>query len=154
MKAKLLGIVLLSFALSACTLVPAEKGLRPRTTEENNVITDSWYPIQSEECQLLVDAFGLVTLAIGNTESQYLLENMDKVKKNLENLSRIVPPKLFELSQSTLEPSIKEYALESIPIFIRLGDLFVDDLEEPTSLFEYLNELSILTGKVPDACKS
>jgi hypothetical protein len=84
MKTKFVGILLLSFVLSACTFVPVEEGLRPRTAEENNAITDSWYPIQSEECQLLVDSFGLVTAAVGNVESQYLLDNMDQIKSNLE----------------------------------------------------------------------
>lgn len=154
MKTKFVGILLLSFALSACTFVPVEEGLRPRTTEENNVITDSWYPIQSEECQLLVDSFGLVTAAIGNVESQYLLENMDQIKSNLEMTGLMVTPKLIDLSQTTLEPSIKAYALEAIPLFSRLGDLIADKSGESTNQIDFLQRLSDLTGKVPDACKS
>jgi hypothetical protein len=141
-------------ALSACTFVPAEEGLRPRTAEENNAITDSWYPIQSEECQLLVDSFGLVTAAVGNVESQYLLENMDQIKSNLEMTGLMVTPKLFELSQTTLEPSIKAYALEAIPLFSQLGDLIGDESGESSIQIDYLQRLSNLTGKVPDACKS
>lgn len=154
MKAKLLGILLLSIALSACTFVPAEEGLRPRTTEENNAITDSWYPIQSEECQLLVDSFGLITAAIGNVESQKLLENMERIKSDLEMTGLIVTPKLYDLSETTLEPSIKAYALEAIPIFSQLGGIIVDEAGEPLFDMDFLNRFSELTGKVPDACKS
>lgn len=154
MKAKLLCIVLLSFALSACTLVPAEEGLRPRSAEENNAITDSWYPIQSQECQLLVDSFGLITAAIGNIDSQSLLANMDQIKNNLEMTGLMVTPKLYDLSQTTLEPSIKAYALEAIPLFSQLGGVIADEASELPYDMEFLNRLSELTGKVPDACKS
>jgi hypothetical protein len=154
MKAKLLGILLLSFALSACTFVPAEEGLRPRTAEENNAITDSWYPIQSKECQLLVDSFGLITAAIGSVESQNLLENMERIKSDLEMTGLIVTPKLYDLSETTLEPSIKAYALEAIPIFSQLGGIIVDEAGEPLFDMDFLNRFSELTGKVPDACKS
>jgi len=154
MKTNFVGILLLSFVLSACTFVPVEEGLRPRTAEENNAITDSWLPIQSEECQLLVDSFGLVTAAVGNVESQYLLDNMDQIKRNLEMTGLTVTPILYELSQTTLEPSIKAYALEAIPIFSQLGDLIADETGESSLQVEFLNRLSELTGKVPDACKS
>ena len=154
MKTKFVGILLLSFVLSACTFVPAEEGLRPRTAEENNAITDSWYPIQSEECQLLVDSFELAKAAIGNAESQYLLDNMDQIKSNLEMTGLMVTPKLLDLSQTTLEPSIKAYALEAIPLFSQLGDLIADEIGETTNQIDFLQRLSDLTGKVPDACKS
>jgi hypothetical protein len=154
MKANLLGNLMLSITLSACTFVPAEEGLRPRTSEENNAITDSWYPIQSDECQLLVDSFGLVTAAVGNIESQYLLENMEQIKSNLEMTGLLVTPKLYDLSQTTSEPSIKAYALEAIPLFSQLGDLITEESGESSSQIEFLERLSNLTGKVPDACKS
>ena len=154
MKAKLLGIILLSFALSACTFVPVEEGLRPRTAEENNAITDSWYPIQSDECQLLVDSFGLIAAAIGSIESQNLLENMERIKSNLEMTGLMVTPKLYDLSKTTLEPSIKAYALEAIPIFSQLGGIIVDEAGEPSYDMDFLNRMNELTGKVPDACKS
>jgi hypothetical protein len=154
MRAKLFGILMLSFALSSCTFVPAEEGLRPRTSEENNAINDSWYPIQSEECQLLVDSFGLVATAVGNLDSQYMLENMEQIKSNLELTGLMVTPKLFELSQTTLEPSIKAYALEAIPLFSQLGDVIADESSESSDQIDFLQRLSNLTGKVPDACKS
>jgi len=147
-----IGVSLL--ALSACTFVPAEEGLRPRTSEENNAITDSWYPIQSKECQLLVDSFGLVTAAVGNVESQYLLENMDQIKSNLETTGLMVTPALVDLAQTTFEPSIQAYALEAIPLFSRLGDLIADESGDSSSQIDFLQRLSDLTGKVPDACKS
>ena len=140
--------------LSACTLVPAEEGLRPRSAEENNAITDSWYPIQSQECQVLVDSFGLISAAVGSLDSQSLLENMDQIKSNLEMTSLLVTPKLYDLSQTTLEPSIKEYALEAIPLFSQLGDLIADEVGETSSQIDFFQSLSNLTGKVPDACKS
>ena len=154
MKAKLLGILMLIFALSACTFVPVEEGLRPRTAEENNAITDSWYPIQSEECQLLVDSFGLITAAIGNIDSQSLLANMDQIKSNLEMTGLMVTPKLYDLSETTLEPSIKAYALEAIPVFVQLGSLILDEADEPSYNMDFLNRMSEITGKIPDACKS
>jgi hypothetical protein len=152
LKNLVIGVSLLT--LSACTFVPAEEGLRPRTSEENNAITDSWYPIQSKECQLLVDSFGLVTAAIGNIESQYLLENMEQIKSNLEMTGVMVTPALVDLAQTTLEPSIQAYALEAIPLFSRLGDLIVDEIGETSNQIDFLQRLSDLTGKVPDACKS
>jgi hypothetical protein len=151
---KLVATTLSLLALSACTFVYEEEGLRPRTTEENNAITDSWYPIQSKECQLFVDAFGLITAAIGNNDSQYLLDNMDQIKRDLETTGLVVSQSLLELSQNTLEPSIKSYALELIPLYVRLGDLIADDLTDTSMQTEYLIEMSDLTGKVPDACKS
>lgn len=154
MKSKLIGSLLLLFTLSACSFVPIEDGLRPRTAEENNAITDSWYPIQSDECQLLVDSFGLVSAAIGNIDSQYLLENMDEIKSNLEMTGALVAPKLYELSQTTTESSIKSYALEAVPIFSQLGNLITDEAGEPSYQLDFLERLSKLTGKVPDACAS
>lgn len=154
MKMRFALIFLVLLTLSACTIAPAEEGQRPRTAKENNAITDSWYPIQSEECQLLVDAFGLVSTSIGNDESQYLIENMDKIKSNLKLTGEIVVPRLYELSQTTLEPSIRAYALEAVPFFSALGDLIVDDLGEPSFQLDFLNSMSELTGKIPDACKS
>lgn len=145
---------LLMLFLSACTFVSSEDGLRQRSVEENNAITDSWYPIQSEECQLLVDSFGLVSAAVGNVDSKYLLENMDQIKSNLEMTGLMVTPMLYDLSQTTLEPSIKAYALEAIPIFSQLSKLIVDDGGETTNQVDFLQRLSNLTGKVPDACKS
>ena len=125
-----------------------------RTVEENNAITDSWYPIQSKECQLLVDSFGLVQAAIGSNDTQYLLDNMDKIKSNLEITGQIVSQKMFELSISTQEPSIRDYALEAIPFYAHLGDLIADSSSETSFNTAYLNQMYELTGKVPDACKS
>ena len=141
-------------ALSACTFVYEEEGLRPRTADENSAITDSWYPIQSKECQLFVDAFGLITAAIGSTDGQYLLDNMVQIKRDLQTTGYVVSQSLLELSQTTFEPSIKTYALELIPLYVRLGDLVSEDSTDTSLQIEYLNEMSRLTGKIPDACKS
>lgn len=154
MKIKMILSILSLLTLTACSFAPVDESPRPRTAEENQAINDSWYPIQSKECQLLVDAFGLVTLALGSSDGQDVLANMDKIKSNLELTGQIVPPRLLELSQTTLEPSIREYALEAIPFYAQLGDLIADDSEDFSFQLEYLNQLSELTGKVPDACKS
>jgi hypothetical protein len=154
MKIKIIVFILSMFTLTACTFVPADESPRPRTAEENNQITDSWYPVQSQECQLLVDSFGLVTAAIGSIDDQNLLENMDEINSNLELTGRIVSQKLLELSQSTLEPSIREYALEAIPVFVQIGGLINEDSGDYSSVTDFINKLYVLTGKVPDACKS
>jgi hypothetical protein len=103
---------------------------------------------------LFIDAFGLMTAAIGSTDGQYLLDNMDQIKRDLETTGYVVSQSLLELSQTTFEPSIKTYALELIPLYVRLGDLITDDSTDTSRQIEYLNEMSRLTGKVPDACKS
>ena len=154
MKIKIIVSILCMLTLSACTFVPADESPRPRTAEENNEITDSWYPVQSEECQLLVDSFGLVTAAIGSIDDPNLLKNMEEINSNLEVTGRIVSQKLLELSQSTSEPSIREYALEAIPVFVQLGDLINEDSGDYSSATDFIDKLYGLTGKVPDACKS
>jgi hypothetical protein len=83
-----------------------------------------------------------------------MLENMEQIKSNLELTGLMVTPKLFELSQTTLEPSIKAYALEAIPLFSQLGDVIADESSESSDQIDFLQRLSNLTGKVPDACKS
>ena len=154
MKIRLIAITLSISALSACTFVPADEGARIRTAEENNAITDAWYPIQSKECQLLVDSFGLVGASIGSPDTQNLIENMDEIKRNLEVTGEIVSRKLIDLSLTTTEPSIREYAIEAIPFFSKLGSLIADDSSQATFQVDYLNRMYELTGKVPDACKS
>lgn len=154
MKIKIIALIMSMSTLTGCTFVPADESPRPRTVEENNEITDSWYPVQSEECQLLVDSFGLVTAAIGSIDDPNLLENMDEINSNLEITGRIVSQKLLELSQSTSEPSIREYALEAIPVFVQLGDLINEDSGDYSSATDFIGKLYGLTGKVPDACKS
>ena len=154
MKIRLIVISLSIFVLPACTFVPASESPRPRTAEENNAITDSWYPIQSIECQLLVDSMGLAQAAIGSPDSQYLLENMDKIKSNLDLTGQVVSQKLLELSQTTQEPSIREYALEAIPVYAQLGNLISEDVSDFSFSSDILNDMFELTGKVPDACKS
>jgi hypothetical protein len=140
--------------LTACTISTQEEGLKIRTQAENEALVDSWYPIQSEECQLLVDSFGLISVAMGNGEMDYLMKNADEVKKDLLSTSIIVPPVLLELAQTTNEPSIKEYALEAIPIFTQLTDTLDKELNDFDTELGFLEKLANLTGRVPDACKS
>jgi hypothetical protein len=154
MNFKLFASILGLLTLTACSFVPANESPKPRTAEENNAITDSWYPIQSEECQLLVDSMGLVQASIGSIDNQYLIENMDEIKSNLEITGRVVSQKLLELSQNTQEPSIREYALEAIPVYAQLGSLIADDSSDLSFQNDYINKMFNLSGKVPDACKS
>ena len=151
---RLSTITLSILVLSGCTFVPADEGARIRSSEENNAITDAWYPIQSQECQLLVDSFGLVGAAIGSSDTQNLVENMDEIKQNLEMTGEIVTRKLIDLSMTTTESSIREYAIEAIPFFSQLGSLVGGDSVQSEFQIDYLNRMYELTGKVPDACKS
>ena len=153
-RIRLSAITLSILVLSGCTFVPAEEGARVRTSEENNAITDAWYPIQSEECQLLVSSFGLVGAAIGSPDTQHLVENMDEIKQNLEITGKIVTRELIDLSMTTTESSIREYAIEAIPFFSKLGSLIGGDSAQTELEVKYLNIMYELTGKVPDACKS
>jgi hypothetical protein len=79
---------------------------------------------------------------------------MDEIKRNLEVTGEIVSRKLIDLSLTTTEPSIREYAIEAIPFFSKLGSLIADDSSQATFQVDYLNKMYELTGKVPDACKS
>ncbi len=153
---KLLVSVLVTSALTltACSVVASDDGIKPRTQSENDAIRNSWYPIQSEECQLLVDSLGLVSVAIGNIQTDYLIENMSEIDSNLEETSRIVVPRLLELSQNTMEQSIRAFALEAIPVFSRLDELVSDEIDGAATQIELLSSMAELTGKVPDACKS
>ena len=140
--------------LVACVIAPQEQGAKLRTAEEDEALVDAWYPIQSEECQLLVDSFSLIAAAIGSAEMEYQINNLDEIKKNLVSASKIVPPVLLELAQTTNEPSVREYALEAIPIFAQIGDAVVEDSSEFGGSLALLEKMAKLTGRVPDACKS
>jgi hypothetical protein len=102
----------------------------------------------------LVDSFGLVGAAIGSSDTQNLVENMDEIKQNLEMTGEIVTRKLIDLSMTTTESSIREYAIEAIPFFSQLGSLVGGDSVQSEFQIDYLNRMYELTGKVPDACKS
>jgi hypothetical protein len=153
---KLMAAVLTTSALilTGCSANSSNDGIALRTQSENEAIKNSWYPIQGQECQLLVDSLGLVSVAIGNIETDYLLENMSEIDTNLEETSRIVVPRLLELSQNTKEQSIRAYALEAIPVFSRLDELVSEEVDGTATQIGLLASMAELTGKVPDACKS
>jgi hypothetical protein len=154
MKFFVVVLVTSALSLTACSPVSSDDGIKLRTQSENDAIRNSWFPIQSEECQLLVDSLGLVSAAIGNIETDYLIENMSEIDSNLEETSRIVVPRLLELSQNTKEQSIRAYALEAIPIFSRLDELVLDEIDGAATQIGLLSKMAELTGRVPDACKS
>jgi hypothetical protein len=144
----------LSIFLTACSFEPQDSELRPRTEQENKAITDAWYPIKSEECQLIVDGFSLVTLAMGNGNEKYMLENADEIQQQLELTGDIVSKKFLELAKTTEEESIRDYLLEAVPLFAKLRNLLPSDSEDFETSLTYLEDWAALTGKVPDACKS
>ncbi len=140
--------------LSNCGSAQRVEDLKPRTAEQNQAIRDEWYPIQNKECQLIVDSFNLFTAAMGTGEVNYLAENMDEVQERIRFTAEITSRALFELSQETQDNSIREYALEAVPIFARLGDIISSGDTEYDSQLRYLAELASLTGRVPSGCKS
>ncbi len=100
---RLSTITLSILVLSGCTFVPADEGARVRTIEENNAITDAWYPIQSKECQLLVDSFGLVGVAIGSSDTQHLVENMEYAIEAIPFFSQLGSLIAVDASQSEFQ---------------------------------------------------
>ena len=154
MKSFIAVLVTSTLFLTGCSAVSSDDGIKLRSESENSAIRNSWYPIQSKECQLLVDSLSLVSIAIGSIETDYLLENMEKINSNLEETGMLVVPRLIELSQNTAEQSIRDYALEAIPVFSRLDELISEDTGGASGQIEFLSKMADLTGKVPDACKT
>ena len=140
--------------ISGCSAPSDDSSLRPRTLAEEEAITNSWYPIANQECQLLVDSLNLIGAAIGSTDLQHLSDNMEEIKRNLEQVGKITSVRILELSLATTEPSIREYAIEAVPVFASLGSIIAEDSEDFTAQMNYLTKLRKLTDRVPDACKS
>lgn len=140
--------------LTGCSSVTSVEGLKPRTAEENQAIQDSWYPVKSEECQLIIDSFQIISAAMGSGDIEYLSSNMDEINGNLQTASEITSSAMFKLSQDTLDQSIKAYSLEALPIFAQVGNLIADDELDVDKQMSLLVDFAKLTGKVPDGCKS
>jgi len=140
--------------ISGCSAPSDDSSLRPRTLAEEEAITNSRYPIANQECQLLVDSLNLIGAAIGSTDLQHLSDNMEEIKRNLEQVGKITSVRILELSLATTEPSIREYAIEAVPVFASLGSIIAEDSEDFTAQMNYLTKLRKLTDRVPDACKS
>jgi hypothetical protein len=140
--------------ISGCSAPSDDSSLRPRTLAEEEAITNSWYPIANQECQLLVDSLNLIGAAIGSTDLQHLSDNMEEIKRNLEQVGKIASVRVLELSLATTEPSIRDYAIEAVPVFASLGSVLAEDSEDFTAQMNYLTKLRKLTDRVPDACKS
>jgi hypothetical protein len=149
------GLSLISLIVSSgCSFTSEDSSLRPRTIAEEEAITNAWYPVTNQECQLLVDSLNLIQAAIGSSDLQHLSENMEEIKRNLEQAGQVTSIKVLDLSLTTSEPSIREYAIEGVPIFASLGSIIATDSEDFTSQIAFLTKLRNLTDKVPDACKS
>ena len=140
--------------IPGCSTTSENSSLKPRTTAEEDAIRNSWYPIKNKECQLLVDSLNLIGAAIGSSDLQNLASNMEEIKRNLEQAGQITSMKVLELSLTTSEPSIREWALDAVPVFASLGSIIATDSEDFTSQMAFLTKLRNLTDKVPDACKS
>lgn len=140
--------------LTGCGTLTSVEGLKPRTAEENQAIQDSWYPVKSEECQLIIDSFQIISAAMGGGDIEYLSSNMDEINGNLQTASEVTSSAMFKLSQDTLDQSIKAYALEALPIFAQVGNLIADDESDVNKQMNLLVDFAKLTGKVPDGCKS
>ena len=140
--------------IPGCSTTSENSSLKPRTTAEEDAIHNSWYPIKNKECQLLVDSLNLIGAAIGSSDLQNLASNMEEIKRNLEQAGQITSMKVLELSLTTSEPSIREWALDAVPVFASLGSIIATDSEDFTSQMAFLTKLRNLTDKVPDACKS
>jgi hypothetical protein len=140
--------------LVGCSSTPGDSNLKPRTTAEEDAIRNSWYPIKNKECQLLVDSLNLIGAAIGSSDLEYLADSMEEIKRNLEQAGQITSIKVLELSLTTKEPSIREWALDAVPIFASASSWIIEDLNDSTSQMKNLIEFRNLTDRVPDACKS
>lgn len=154
---KTITSILLTISLiliPGCSTTSENSSLKPRTTAEEDAIHNSWYPIKNKECQLLVDSLNLIGAAIGSSDLQNLASNMEEIKRNLEQAGQITSMKVLELSLTTSEPSIREWALDAVPVFASLGSIIATDSEDFTSQMAFLTKLRNLTDKVPDACKS
>ena len=140
--------------IPGCSTTSEDSNLKPRTTAEEDAIYNSWYPIKNKECQLLVDSLNLIRVAIGSNDLQYLAGNMEEIKRNLEQAGQLTSIKVLELSLTTKEPSIKEWALDAVPIFASASSWIIEDLNDTTSQMKNLIKFRNLTDRVPDACKS
>lgn len=140
--------------LVSCSSPSDDMSLRPRTLAEEEAITNAWYPIANQECQLLVDSLNLIGAAIGSTDLQHISDNMDEIKRNLEQVGKIASVRVLELSLATTEPSIRDYAIEAVPVFASLSSILAENSEDFTVQLNYLTKLRKLTDRVPDACKS
>jgi hypothetical protein len=140
--------------LVGCSSTSGDSNLKPRTTAEEDAIRNSWYPIKNKECQLLVDSLNLIGAAIGSSDLEYLAGSMEEIKRNLEQAGQITSIKVLELSLTTKEPSIREWALDAVPIFASVSSWIIEDLNDSTSQMKNLIEFRNLTDRVPDACKS
>jgi hypothetical protein len=96
----------------------------------------------------------LIGAAIGSSDLEYLADSMEEIKRNLEQAGQITSIKVLELSLTTKEPSIREWALDAVPIFASASSWIIEDLNDSTSQMKNLIEFRNLTDRVPDACKS
>ena len=147
-------ITLIFLVVSGCSIQSDNTDAKMRSPSENMQITNSWYPIKSQECKMILDSFALVTVALGSNEEEYLITHIDEIKKNLESAGKVTSTALLNLAQTTSEPSIREYALEAVPILAQMGSLVNTERVDASVQINILNKLVQLTERVPDACKS
>jgi hypothetical protein len=151
---KFVTMFAIATSLTGCSSSAESGALKPRTEKENQAIYDSWYPIKNEECQLIADSFSLIGSAIGSGEIDYLSQNMDEINERLRLGGDLASASLLDLSQKTIDDSIRAYTLEAVPILARIGDLIAEDSTDFGMQLDYLQDFMDLTGRVPNGCKS
>ena len=155
---KSLGMVAIGFVtigLTSCGTYDSASELKPKSAEEQDKIHNSWYPVKSKECQLIVDSFSLVSAAIGSASDENLLNNMDQINENLESAGKTTSTALLNLANTTSEPSIKNWALRAVPIFASVGSMVsTSQSSGAKEMLSYFEGLSKLVEDVPDACRS
>jgi hypothetical protein len=155
-KASLSIILVCLIIITGCGNTNELYNLRPKSVEEQQTIRDSWFPVKSFECQLIVDSFSLLTAAVGNDSLENLSQNMDQIEERLDSAGRATSTALLNLANTTSEESIRAWALKAVPIFSGFGDLIVSDVNSLASeeMLQYLSDLSKLVEDVPYACRS
>jgi hypothetical protein len=131
-----------------------ESTLKPRTESENQAITDAWFPIKNQECQAIVDAFGLMRLASMDAERYLATGDTVAAKQTIDTASEIVLERLSSLISSTTDESIRLYTLKSLPIFSQLSSYLTQEEGNFDDQLKFLEKWAELTGEIPSGCKS
>jgi hypothetical protein len=154
---KIVTLLLSAVLLTSCAIEnskPTDNDLKPRTESENQAITDGWYPIKSEECQLFVDAYGLLGLALKESQEQTLSGNYEGAKESVEIAGSLIFERLSQLALTTSDESIREYATEALPLYQQVSSMFSVDNENFDAQLDFMDKFAQLTGEIPSGCKS
>jgi len=143
------------FVLSSCGVTQNNQGLKPKTAAEQQAIHNSWFPVKSKDCQLIVDSFALVKAAIGDASDQNLLNNINQINQNLKSAGKVTSTALLNLANTTDEPTIRSWALKAVPIFANIGNIGSENSNQSNDqILSFMSDLSKLVEDVPSACSS